>query len=77
MNEYTVIYDAEDGVYFARIVGLPGCLLVGESLEEVEAQAQKQIEWTIRNLTADGMPIKAPAELSDPVQQDCWHVMRA
>ena len=38
MNSFkVVIHNAEEGGYWAEVAGLPGCVSVGDTLEEVKA----------------------------------------
>ncbi len=62
--EYTVvIYEAEEGGYWAKVPALPGCYSQGETLEETLENVTGAIESYILALRSDGQEIsveKAP-----------------
>jgi predicted RNase H-like HicB family nuclease len=39
-----IIHKAEEGGYWAEVPALPGCVTLGESLEEVTSNAREAIE---------------------------------
>jgi predicted RNase H-like HicB family nuclease len=62
--EYTVvIYEAEEGGYWAKVPALPGCYSQGETLEETLENVTEAIENYSLALRSDGQEIsveKAP-----------------
>lgn len=64
---YTVvIHPEEDGQgYWAEVPALPGCNTLGDTIEEVLANARDAIELYVADLKARGEPVP---EESQPVQ---------
>ena len=67
--EYVVIYEKGDSSYGAYVPDLPGCIAVGETLEEVQTLIQEAIEFHIEGLQEDGDDVPQPS-LNIPVQYD-------
>ncbi len=44
MKLKALIYEAEEGGYWAKVTAIPGCVSQGETLEEVKANIQETIE---------------------------------
>ena len=71
--EYVVIYEKGDSSYGAYVPDLPGCITVGETLEEVQTLIQEAIEFHIEGLQEDGDDVPQPS-LNIPVQYDIPHL---
>ena len=67
--EYVVIYEKGDNSYGAYVPDLPGCITVGETLEETQTLIQEAIEFHIEGLQEDGDDVPQPS-LNIPVQYD-------
>lgn len=67
--EYVVIYEKGDSSYGAYVPDLPGCITVGETLEETQTLIQEAIEFHIEGLQEDGDDVPQPS-LNIPVQYD-------
>ncbi len=52
--DYIVIYEKGDTSYGAYVPDLPGCIAVGETLEEVQQLIDEAIEFHIEGLQEDG-----------------------
>ena len=52
--DYVVIYEKGDSSYGAYVPDLPGCIAVGETLEEVQTLIDEAIEFHIEGLREDG-----------------------
>ena len=64
--EYTVIiYEAEEGGYWAKVPALPGCYSQGETLDEVLTNIKEAIESHIAALKEDGQEV--PSEKTRPI----------
>ena len=59
--EYVVIYEKGDNSYGAYVPDLPGCITVGETLEEAQTLIQEAIEFHIEGLQEDGEPVPIPS----------------
>ncbi len=67
--EYVVIYEKGDSSFGAYVPDLPGCITVGETLEEVQTLIQEAIEFHIEGLQEDGDDVPQPS-LNLPIQYD-------
>ena len=67
--EYVVIYEKGNNSYGAYVPDLPGCITVGETLEETQTLIQEAIEFHIEGLQEDGDDVPQPS-LNIPVQYD-------
>ena len=67
--EYVVIYEKGDNSYGAYVPDLPGCITVGETLEETQTLIQEAIEFHIEGLQEDGDDVPQPS-LNLPIQCD-------
>jgi predicted RNase H-like HicB family nuclease len=58
MKEYTVIiYQDEEGGYWAKVPALPGCYSQGETIDETMNSIREAIESHIMALEEDGQEI--------------------
>ena len=60
---YVVVFEKGDTSYGAYVPDLPGCVAVGESLEEVETLIAESIDLYLEVLQEKGFPIPEPASL--------------
>ncbi len=67
--EYVVIYEKGDNSYGAYVPDLPGCITVGETLEETQTLIQEAIEFHIEGLQEDGENVPQPS-LNLPIECD-------
>ena len=68
-TEYVVIYEKGDSSYGAYVPDLPGCISVGETLEETQILIQEAIEFHIEGLQEDGEVVPQPS-LNITIQYD-------
>ena len=59
--EYVVIFEKGDNSYGASVPDLPGCIAVGETMEEVRELIAEAIEFHIEGLREDGDIIPLPS----------------
>ena len=59
--DYVVIYEKGDSSYGAYVPDLPGCIAVGETLEEVQMLIHEAIEFHVEGLEEDGDDIPQPS----------------
>jgi predicted RNase H-like HicB family nuclease len=58
MKEYTVIiYQAEEGGYWAKVPALPRCYSQGETIDEAMNNTREAIESHIETLKDDGQDV--------------------
>jgi predicted RNase H-like HicB family nuclease len=58
---YAIVIEKAENNYAAYVPDLPGCVTTGETIEEVEQQIHEAIEFHIRGLREDGLPIPEPS----------------
>lgn len=58
---YAVVIEKGESNYSAYVPDLPGCVSVGDTVEEVEREIQEAIELHLEGLRADGLPIPEPS----------------
>lgn len=60
MKQYAVVIEVAGENYSAYVPDLPGCVAVGDSVEEAEREIAEAIEFHIEGLREDGLPIPEP-----------------
>jgi len=58
---YAIVIEKVESNYAAYVPDLPGCVTTGQTLEETEQQIREAIEFHIRGLREDGLPIPEPS----------------
>ncbi len=66
--KYAVIIEKGPTSYGATVSDLPGCVAIGETLEEVENLIREAIEFHIEGLRADGDPVPPPATICEYIE---------
>jgi predicted RNase H-like HicB family nuclease len=66
--KYAVIFEKGDTSYGAYVPDLPGCVAVGESLEEVKRLIREAIAFHLEGLREEGLPIPEPTTLVEYVE---------
>jgi len=61
MYHFLVIIEKGQENYGAYSPDLPGCVAVGDTIEEVEKNMQEAIEMHLRGMIEDNEPIPAPS----------------
>ena len=60
-NSYTILLEqADDGGWGAWSPDLPGCVALGDSIEEAVVEMREAIAFHLKGLAADGEPIPEP-----------------
>jgi predicted RNase H-like HicB family nuclease len=67
--EYVVIFEKGENSYGASVLDLPGCIAVGETMEEVRELIAEAIEFHIEGLREAGDVVPSPLSAL-PVQSD-------
>ncbi|MEO7020030.1 MAG: type II toxin-antitoxin system HicB family antitoxin [Ktedonobacteraceae bacterium] len=60
MYRFLIVIENEDGHYGAYSPDLPGCVAVGDTLEEVQQNIQAAIRMHINGMIEDHEPIPVP-----------------
>jgi predicted RNase H-like HicB family nuclease len=58
---YAVVIEKAENNYAAYVPDLPGCVTTGQTIEETEEQIREAIEFHLRGLREDGLPIPEPS----------------
>lgn len=65
---YAVIIEKGEENYGAYVPDLPGCIAVGDAVEEVERLIREAIAFHIEGMREDGLPIPQPTTLCEYVE---------
>ena len=65
---YLVIVEQGDSGFGAYVPDVPGCIVVGETRDEVLDLIHEAIELHIEGLRDDGMPVPSPMSHSEYVE---------
>jgi predicted RNase H-like HicB family nuclease len=65
--KYAVIIEQGDTGYGAYVPDLPGCVAVGENLEEVKRLIREAIVFHLEGLREEGLPIPPATSLCEYV----------
>ena len=65
---YAIVIEKGEGNYSAYVPDLPGCVAVGDTIEETERSIQEAIEFHLEGMRADGLPIPGPSSTVDYVE---------
>ena len=57
---YAVVIEKAEGNYSAYVPDLPGCVSVGDTIEEVKQNIQEAIEFHLEGMQEDGLPSPQP-----------------
>jgi predicted RNase H-like HicB family nuclease len=60
MKEYAVVYEEGPTSWGAYVPDLPGCVAVGDTLDEVQELIRGAIEMHLETMREDGDPIPEP-----------------
>jgi predicted RNase H-like HicB family nuclease len=65
---YAIVIEKGATSYGASVPDLPGCVAVGETLEEAKELIQEAITLHLAGLRAEGLPIPEPTTLCEYVE---------
>ena len=65
---YVVVIEKGETSYGAYVPDLPGCVAVGETLEEVKTLIAEAIEFHIEGMLEDSLPIPQPVSIAHQVE---------
>ena len=68
MVRCAVVIEKGEGNYSAYVPDLPGCVAVGDTIEETQREIQEAIAFLLEGLRADGLPILEPSSRVDYVE---------
>ncbi len=64
MKKYAVIIEKGPANYGPYVPDLPGCVAVGDTVEEVERLIREAIEFHLEGMREDGAPIPEPTTIA-------------
>ena len=64
---YAVVIESAEGNHSAYVPDLPGCMAVGDTIEETQAAIREAIRFHLAGLREDGDPIPEPVTVVDYV----------
>ncbi len=65
---YAVVIEKGARNYSAYVADLPGCVSVGDTLEEAKAEIREAIEFHLEGMRGDGLPIPKPTSSAEYVE---------
>ncbi|MFH7028134.1 MAG: type II toxin-antitoxin system HicB family antitoxin [Heteroscytonema crispum UTEX LB 1556] len=65
---YAVMIEKGECSYGAYVPDLPGCVAVGETIEEVKALIAEAMEFHIKRMLEDGLAIPKPTTIAHEVE---------
>ena len=65
---YAVVIEKGERNYSAYVPDLPGCVSVGDTLEEVKSEIREAIEFHLQGMREDGTPIPPPTSWAEYVE---------
>jgi predicted RNase H-like HicB family nuclease len=68
--KYAVVIEKAQNNYSAYVPDLPGCVSVGDTLEEVRRMVREAIEFHIEGMRLDGEAVPEPMTLCAMVEVD-------
>jgi predicted RNase H-like HicB family nuclease len=64
---YAVVIERGEGNYSAYVPDLPGCVSVGDTLDEVKSEIREAIAFHLDGMREDGLPIAPPRSRAEYV----------
>ena len=68
MRRDAIVIENAGPNFSAYVPDLPGCIATGRTLDETEREIRSAIEFHIRGLVEDGLPVPAPNSMVDYVE---------
>jgi predicted RNase H-like HicB family nuclease len=65
---YAVVIEKSDTGYGAFVLDLPGCVAVGETIQETERLIKKAIQFHLEGMKEDGVEIPLPTSVAEYVE---------
>lgn len=66
--QYTILIEKGETSYGAYVPDLPGCVAVGETVEEVRALIHEAIKFHLEGMKEDSLPIPEPTTHAEYVE---------
>jgi predicted RNase H-like HicB family nuclease len=65
---YAVVIERADSNYSAYVPDLPGCVAAGATVKETENGIREAIEFHIRDMKEDGLPVPSPSSAVEYIE---------
>lgn len=65
---YAILIEKSDTGYGAYVPDLPGCIALGETLEETEKLIKEAVELHLEGMREDGLTIPPPSSVAEYVE---------
>lgn len=65
---YAIVIEKAENNYSAYVPDLPGCVATGKTIAEARQQINEAIEFHLRGLREDGLPVPEPTSEVDYVE---------
>lgn len=65
---YAIVIERGQRKYSAYVPDLPGCVSVGDTLDEVKAEIREAIAFQLEGMREDGLAIPEPSSRVDTVE---------
>ena len=65
---YAIVIEKAENNYAAYVPDLPGCVATGKTVAETDQQIREAIEFHLRGMREDGLPIPEPVSHVDYVE---------
>ncbi len=65
---YAIVIEKAENNYAAYVPDLPGCIATGLTVEETEQRIRQSIEFHLRGMREDGLPIPEAVSQVDYVE---------
>jgi predicted RNase H-like HicB family nuclease len=65
---YAIVIEKAENNYSAYVPDLPGCVATGKTIKEARQQINEAIEFHLRGMREDGLPIPEPTSEVDYVE---------
>lgn len=67
MKRFLIVIEKADGNYSAHAPDVPGCITVGDTVEETKQNMREALEFHFEGMREDGDSIPEPSTLADYV----------
>jgi predicted RNase H-like HicB family nuclease len=68
MRKYLVIFEKANHNYSAYSPDIPGCIATGATRKEVEKNIKEAINFHIKGLQEDGLPVPEPSSFTEYIE---------
>ena len=67
MNNYSIVIEKTDTGFSAYVPDLPGCITVGDTVEQTRKFIREAVELYIEQLKSEGKSIPRPTTITDTI----------